>query len=166
MLREHASPRKPARTRAAESRRLLCRILRGRMSWQAKQSQPYRRGAACAASASGSGELCHLLGDGAMLFRADESAELGGGGRPPLAQKALFRLAIALERGLDALERQPLVLDSMDHGFERLRLEFDIPRCRVRTSTARRIRRRSRPRQLHPACMYSRSPSSRDRPRR
>src|SRR5687767_5891823 len=61
-----------------------------------------------------------------MLFGADDGSQLRRRRRPPLAQKSLFRLPIALERSLDPLERQALVLDSMDQRFGRDALQLDV----------------------------------------
>ncbi len=61
-----------------------------------------------------------------MLLRPDDGPELRGSGRPPFAQKALFCQTVTLERRLDALDRQALVLHCVYQRFERLALQLDI----------------------------------------
>ena len=123
------SPRRPARSRAAGSRATplsnssrgnelagatIAILSPGRSLWWLQHPDQ----ANCR----------HLLGDRAMLLRADDGSQLGRRRRAPFAQKALLRQAVALERSLDALDRQPLVLDGVNQRFQRLDLQPDIGR--------------------------------------
>ncbi len=156
------SRRRPARTQAAGSRR--CRVefvaierAGGRDDGEAVARRERAR-------LEHHSEAGHLVGDGAMLVAAERAAAApcpsSGRGASRRGEEALLGALLALQRVLDARERQALLFDRVDQRLERRRLRVVVAAAdqdAVAAGLDRQHGRRRAPRSRW------RSPSSRDR---